>query len=241
MDDILKEQSKGKETQRTDQNEDEMFQDETSQKLLLSNRFSKLYAQQLNEAFKDSTTEGLGKTQVKLKKYPQGSDLQPLTEDLRGHIHNWCVVSEHPYFNRSYLKEGDIYILYSYSPEDKPGEPSIPRILITTKGSGENAKINTINGIGPCQELDKQIAPLIGDILKENFEKNTKDYQKKVEDMKLVTKLEEEQNNNKDFSEEHLRFLYELDKPIEGFGYYKDSRIEEIIKKRNIKKILPFF
>jgi hypothetical protein len=238
MHDILKKQSKDKEIQRPDQNEDEIFQDETSHKILSRHRFSKLYAKQLNEAFKDSTTEGLGKTQVKLKKYPQGSDLQHVTKDLKGHIHNWCVGTENSYFGRSYLEEGDIYIGYSYSPNDKPGEPSIPRILVIMKGSDENAKIHMVNGIGPCQELDKDIAPLKEEILKENFGKKTKDYQKKAADMKRVTKLKEKQDNNESFSKENIRFLYQLDKRIKGFGYYPDPRIQEIIEERDIKEDL---
>ncbi|MDO8511974.1 MAG: hypothetical protein Q7S57_01770 [bacterium] len=40
-------------------------------------------------------------------------------------------------------------------------------------------------------------------------------------------------------SKEELVFLYELDSPIEGFGYQRDPRIEELRSQRNIDEDMP--
>lgn len=39
-------------------------------------------------------------------------------------------------------------------------------------------------------------------------------------------------------TKDDLRFLYEIDSPIEGFGYKKDPRIEELLDGRNKKEDL---
>ena len=54
--------------------------------------------------------------------------------------------------------------------------------------------------------------------------------------MKLLTLIDKKVNNNIELTLDELKFLYEVDSKIEGFGYEKDPRINEIKNKRNIKK-----
>ena len=61
-------------------------------------------------------------------------------------------------------------------------------------------------------------------------------YFKKEHDMKLLTLIDKKVNNNIELTLDELKFLYEVDSKIEGFGYEKDPRINEIKNKRNIKK-----
>ena len=61
-------------------------------------------------------------------------------------------------------------------------------------------------------------------------------YLKKENDMKLLTLIDKKVNDNIDLTLEELKFLYEIDGQIIGFGYRKDPRIEEIKRKRNERK-----
>ncbi len=56
--------------------------------------------------------------------------------------------------------------------------------------------------------------------------------------MQLLTKLYNKFQTNQELSCEELKFLYEIDNNIQGFGYEKDPRINEIIKYRNKRKDL---
>ena len=57
--------------------------------------------------------------------------------------------------------------------------------------------------------------------------------------MRRMTEIENKTKINQPLTREDLIFLYEIDQPIEGFGYDKDPRIEEIRKTRNSKQDAP--
>lgn len=52
--------------------------------------------------------------------------------------------------------------------------------------------------------------------------------------MQYLTTIDNKVKKEYELTSEELKFLYELDYQIEGFGYSKDPRIEEIRSKRNI-------
>ena len=54
--------------------------------------------------------------------------------------------------------------------------------------------------------------------------------------MQKLTKIDHKVKDNLDLTKEELAFLYEVNSKIEGFGYERDPRIEEIKEKRNQKK-----
>ena len=54
--------------------------------------------------------------------------------------------------------------------------------------------------------------------------------------MKLLTLIDKKVNNNIELTLDELKFLYEIDGKITGFGYWEDPRIEEIKRKRNKRR-----
>ena len=63
-------------------------------------------------------------------------------------------------------------------------------------------------------------------------------YLKKEYDMQYLTTIDNKVKKGYELSQEELKFLYEIYGKIEGFGYEKDPRIEEIKSKRNEKQDL---
>ena len=60
-------------------------------------------------------------------------------------------------------------------------------------------------------------------------------YKKKVKDMEMLTYIYTKWQQKLELTKEDLRFLYEIDSKIIGFGYKKDPRIKEIIETRDKK------
>ena len=206
-------------------------EDPEFQKLLQGANFGKLYSWAIEKVTPTEENELL-ETKGKWVKYPQGSDPTPLVESLQGHGTGWCTVGEHT--ARKKLQKGDFYVYYSY---DKNGKPTIPRIAIRMEGK----RIAEVMGIAHEQNLDPQIAQtdILTNKLKE-FGKEGERYQKRSDDMKKLTEIEQKHKQGILLTKEELRFLYEIDEEIEGFGWKKDPRIEEIKKQRNMKKDLAF-
>ncbi|MDP3793965.1 MAG: hypothetical protein Q8R07_04415, partial [Candidatus Uhrbacteria bacterium] len=61
-------------------------------------------------------------------------------------------------------------------------------------------------------------------------------YRKKSEDMRILTALEKKRENEEVFSKTDLILLYEINGTIEGFGYQKDPRINELRQGRNTEE-----
>jgi hypothetical protein len=97
--------------------------------------------------------------------------------------------------------------------------------------------IAEVRGIEAGQNIDRFIQPVLDEKLKE-FEKEGEVYLKKSEDMKEMTRVTEKHRTGQILNADDLRFLYEVDSKIEGFGYKDDPRIEQILKDRNIKEDL---
>ncbi|OGH58646.1 MAG: hypothetical protein A2725_03025 [Candidatus Magasanikbacteria bacterium RIFCSPHIGHO2_01_FULL_33_34] len=192
------------------------------EKLLDSEDFAKLYAQFLLE-IPEYTKEGLQETTGKWIKYDQGSDPKALVESLQGYPLEWCTADLET--ARIQLQNGDFYVYYSINQNQNP---QIPRAAIRM----EQNKIAEVRGIAPNQNLDPYIAPELDKKLK-TFGSEGEKYQKKSQDMKKLTDIEEKTKNNQALNREDLIFLYEIDSKIEGFGYQTDPRIKEIREKRN--------
>jgi hypothetical protein len=58
--------------------------------------------------------------------------------------------------------------------------------------------------------------------------------------MKRMTVIEKKVGIGEDLTKEDIHFLYEIDRPIIGFGEGRDPRIERILSKRNVKRDLSF-
>ena len=131
-------------------------------------------------------------------------------------------------FAKSQLAGGDFYVYYSL---DKNGEAKVPRIAIRMDGKD---KIGEIRGIADNQNMEPEMMPILEEKLKEFPDKGK--YLKKEHDMKLLTLIDKKVNNNIELNVDELKFLYEINSKIEGFGYRKDPRIEEIKGKRNERR-----
>ncbi len=197
------------------------LKDSAFQQLLATESFSKLYTQFLIE-LPAYSAEGLRETRGAWKKYDQGSDAQPLVDSLQGHPLEWCTAGIE--VARPQLANGDFYVYYSL---DEDGEPTIPRVAIRM----ENERIAEVRGIAPDQELD----PYISDVVAEKMQEfpDGEEYAHKAEDMKRLTEIDERVQRGMELPAEDLRFLYEIDKEIEGFGYDSDPRIDELISNRD--------
>ena len=196
-------------------------------KLLSGENFAKLYAWAIEKVTPESQ-DLLVNTQGQWLKYHQGSDHMPLVESLQGHGTGWCTAGEST--AQTQLQGGDFYVYYSL---DKEGQPTIPRVAIRMQ---ENS-IAEVRGVAPEQNLD----PYINDIVKVKLAEfpDGPAYEQKSSDMKLLTTIEKKTKQNQALTKAELIFLYEIDRPIEGFGYQKDPRIQELISQRNPQEDAP--
>ena len=177
--------------------------------------FKKLYTYFLNQVIeqeKSQETEGIW------VKYEQGSDYHPLWESLQGKNTGWCTAGET--VAKQQLENGDFYIYYT---KDKNNEYKNPRIAIRMDGK---STIGEIRGIAKEQNIESNMEKILSEKLNEFPDKEK--YQKKVNDMKFLTLLEKKREQGIELSLEELKFLYEIDSKIEGFGWEKDPRIQEI-------------
>ena len=166
-------------------------------------------------------------TSGKWIKYEQGSDYNILRNSLQGYYTGWCTAAGEN-FAKHQLANGDFYVYYTLN---NNGEAKVPRIAIRMDGS---TKIGEIRGIADKQNMEPEMMPILEEKLEEFPDRDK--YYKKEHDMKLLTLIDKKVNKNIELNLDELKFLYEMDNEIEGFGYEKDPRIQEIINKRNQKK-----
>ena len=198
--------------------------DEEIEILSKGESFKKLYTYYLTN--QDSKTINNDETEGIWIKYDMGSDYIPLWESLQGKNTGWCTAGKK--IAKAQLNGGDFYVYYT---KDENNEYKNPRIAIRMNGKNE---IGEVRGTSKNQNLESNMEPILDKKLEEFPDKDK--YKKKVHDMKLLTLIEEKQKNNQELSLDDLKFLYEVDSEIKGFGYEKDSRIEEIISKRDKRK-----
>lgn len=163
-------------------------------------------------------------------KYPRGSTYLPLVKSLEGQGTGWCTSA--PSTASAQLASGDFYVFYSLN---ELGNPTVPRIGIRMEGE----RIAEVRGVATDQNLDKAIAS--SDVLSQKLQEFGDEgnrYKTRSQSMQKLTELESKLKNGFQLDTSELRFLYEIDQEIEGFGYAKDPRIQELIQNRNHRKDL---
>ena len=160
-------------------------------------------------------------------KYEQGSDYHVLRDSLQGYYTGWCTAAGES-FARDQLAGGDFYVYYSL---DENGDAKVPRIAIRMNGKD---RIGEIRGIADGQNIESEMMPILNKKLDEFPDKDN--YLKRVHDMDLLTLIDRKVSYNMELSVDEIRFLYEMDSEILGFGYKEDPRINEIKQKRNKAK-----
>ena len=199
----------------------EVVEDTQLKQILKEGSFGRLYAHAITEVTPDDP-ELLNSIEGSWTKFNQTDDprtARRLSGSLQGHGTGWCTAGEST--AEAQLYEGDFYVYYT---KDEDGKETIPRVAIRMQ-QGEVAEVR---GVLPSQELE----PMMADIASEQLQElpGGEKYIQRAADMKQLTSLEHKINNDPGakLSSEELRFVYELDRPIQGFGYEEDPRVKDI-------------
>lgn len=194
-----------------------------------SKKFSDLYAAEIQRNL-ESVLERGDSTKGAWITYKQGdmSQADALYESLQGKSTGWCTAGKST--AETQIQGGDFSVYYTYKDhqEENVEAPSQPRIAIRMQG----ADIAEVRGVLRNQEVE----PIFADVLENKLgEYGTRadSYKKKTQDMRRLTELEIRMADQEDLSEEDLSFLYEIDASIDGFGYKRDPRIDDMLEKRN--------
>jgi hypothetical protein len=191
------------------------------EKMVKKKDFAKLYAFALIETAGRLNRESI---EGDWKKYNQGGDWHVLEQELKGKGTGWCTAEGSA---KAHLEGGDFYVYYT---KGSDGAYTEPRIAIRMDGG----QLGEVRGVNYRQELE----PDLVDIAQEKYHNlpGGEAYDKKAGDMKKVTKLAKKQEKGESFTKDELIFLYEIDSPIEGFGYDydRDPRIKELRDQRKM-------
>ena len=193
-----------------------------------SKSFPKLYAELITKSL-SASMEGKEELKGEWIKYSQGNkvDADKLYKSLEGKGTGWCTAGKST--SETQIESGDFYVYYTYNANN---EPTQPRIAIRMNGKNQ---IGEVRGILQHQALEPQMNEILENKLSE-FGPEADKYKKKSEDMKQMTEIEKKAKSKVQLSKEELEFLYEINSTIEGFGYQKDPRVEEVRSQRNIKE-----
>lgn len=176
----------------------------------------------MNEKFNNSNNiEGVW------VKYDQGSDYTVLLNSIGSYTTGWSVnkVSE----CKKQIENGDFYVYYT---KDDDGNYKVPRLAIGMN----NDNISLIKGVASFQNIEPHFEEILDKKLDEFKDKDK--YIQIINDVKMLTYVYTKYQLNKELTRNDLRFLYEIDKNIVGFGYGPDVRIKEILRDRDISKDL---
>lgn len=206
------------------------IQDDTRKKFnqFLNNKnFAKLYALAIEE-FKPISEELLKITAGEWRTYPSGSDPKTLVESLAPYGTGWCIRGEGMAEHYLVRDKNTLQVFYSL---DQGGKATVPRIVIVVNA---NNQLTEVRGVAPEENLDEYIGPVVQEKLKEFPDGQL--FEKKNQDMKTLTGIDNKVKQGQELNKDELTFLYELNSPIEGFGYQRDPRIEELRKGRNTEE-----
>ena len=170
------------------------------------------YLQERKEEIEEKNTKGQVPNSLKLY------------QSLQGYNTGWCTAASKE-TAKDQLTNGDFYVYYT---KNENGDYVIPRIAIRM----EENTIGEIRGIAANQNLESDMEKGLKEKLEEFPDKDK--YLKKVRDMESLTKIYNEYKIRK-LTKEELRFLYEIDEKILGFGYQEDPRITEILSTRDLR------
>ena len=193
------------------------------QRLVKGGNFGKIYAAVRKELSATSQAADFTITEGQWVKYAKGSAPDALVQSLACKNTGWCTAGTAT--AREQLRGGDFHVYYS---NDALGRPLQPRIAVRMEGS----RISEVRGVAPQQNLDPQIAGVLESKLADFGEEGAL-YQRASADMKVLSEIERRSRAGTELTHEELRFLYQLDRRIVGFGYGTDPRIDEILKGRS--------
>ncbi|OGF60544.1 hypothetical protein A2W40_02915 [Candidatus Giovannonibacteria bacterium RIFCSPHIGHO2_01_45_12] len=195
--------------------------------------FAKLsFAKQYVEGIKaagEITPEMREETRGRWVKYGKGTEPTALWASLQNKGTAWCTKGFAT--AETQLKGGDFYVYYTH---DRQGRPTIPRIAIRM----QEEAIGEVRGIADNnQNLEGNMAAIAEEKMKDL--PGAERYKKASADMKTLTTIEKKTSRGENLNKDDLVFLYEINAPIEGFGYQCDPRIAELRGQRNPEEDMP--
>ncbi len=205
----------------------ENIDDEKLNELINNGSFSKLYSYAILklDSVKD---DGFKSDDGIWKKYNKGSNPEILFNDINGKGTGWCTAGGIKTAS-NHINGGDFHVYYT---KDREGNYTKPRIAIRM----EDDQIAEIRGISKDQNIEANMEKVVDKKLEEFPDRD--EYKKKVKDMEMLTYIYTKYQNKGELTKNDLRFLYEIDDEITGFGYERDPRIEELLEGRNVRKDL---
>ena len=207
---------------------EELGHNEETRTLLTTENFVKIYTHYL-EQFGGLAWENLENIKGYWKKYEHKSDPQELVDSLKGYPLEWCTRNIST--AKTQLEGGDFYVYYS---QNTDGAAVIPRLAMRMNGTNTIAEVR---GIEKDQNIDQYIQPVLDEKLSD-FDAEGERYLKKSEDMKRMTDITQRHRAGQSLTSDELRFLYEIDGNIQGFGYNADPRIKEVLQGRDMREDL---
>ena len=191
-------------------------------------QFAKQYAEGIKTAG-EITPEMREETHGKWVRYGQGTDPTALWASLQNKGTAWCTKGFAT--AETQLNSGDFYVYYTFDRQDKP---TIPRVAIRMQGD----TIGEVRGVADNnQNLEGNMAAIAEE--KMSALPGAERYKKTSADMKMLTAITKKTAQGVALTKDDLVFLYELDKPIEGFGYQRDPRIKEQRDMRDPEEDMP--
>ena len=205
----------------------ENIDDKKLNELINNGSFSKLYSYAVLklDSVKD---DGFKSNDGIWKKYNKGSNPEILFNDINGKGTGWCTAGGIE-TARAHINGGDFHVYYT---KDRERNYTKPRIAIRMEGN----QIAEIRGISENQNIEANMEKVVDKKLEEFPDRDK--YKKKVKDMEMLTYIYTKHENEGELTKTDLRFLYEIDDKITGFGYARDPRIEELLQERNVRKDL---
>jgi len=191
-------------------------------------KFPSLYAELIQKTL-EQQAEGREEIKGRWVKYEQNDTAaaEKLFASLEGKGTGWCTAGRST--AETQIKSGDFYVYYT---NDASGAPTQPRLAIRMNGTD---KIGEVRGVLPHQNVEPLLSGVLEDKLAE-FGHEADRFHKKSDDMRHLTALEQKHENDELFTKDDLIFLYEVNSTIEGFGYQRDPRIEELRNGRNAEE-----
>ncbi|MDR2337410.1 MAG: hypothetical protein LBE20_02030 [Deltaproteobacteria bacterium] len=190
--------------------------------------FPKLYAELIQKSL--AAQENNLSIEGEWRKFSQGnmSHAKELWKSLQGRGTGWCTAGQST--ANTQIQGGDFYVYYS---KDEQGKFVQPRLAIRMNKN----KIGEIRGILPSQNIEPVMQETLNKKLAE-FGREADVFRKRSADMQRLTDIDNRAKTGEELTVEDLRFLYEIDGRIEGFGYSNDPRIKELLENRNKKQDL---
>lgn len=223
------------------QGEDGNYPKELLDQIDRSCGFGEMYAKTMQDLDKKANKEDLLPiVEGKWRTFAKGSDPRLLVRALEGKRSNLCIADIGS--ASTYLSQGSMDVYFSYN---RAKQLTLPRVAVAY--SDDKGGVYEVRGTyNKNEDTDPYLDAT--DIVATRLDTlpNGRTFAKKAASMKQMTALykkcvnEDKKTKHKEYlkpalTRDELRFLYEFDGPIKGFGYGdgSDPRVEEIRSRQN--------